>query len=402
MAARTPTIEFRRLVQAPPAEIFRALTRPSLLRDWMCQDAVADARKGGRLYLWWSNGYSTAGEFTTVDPDKKLGFTWLGKREPGPSRVTITLAAQDGGTEIRVRQTPPGRGPASSRASRALTTLWDAALENLKSLLETGEDLRYTRRPMLGINVGEFGREVAAKLNVPVHEGVLLDGVIEGMGAASAGLGVDDVVVSLGGRPIHGWSSLAPTLGRFRAGDAVPVVFYRGPEKRTTTMTLSGRRLPVIPPEPKALAAELRRIYHGMMQELRDSLHGISDEHAGRRPGTGEWSAKHVLAHLIAGERDTHGWMAEVLEADDPLESPGNVAARIDAMVDTFGTTVALLEELERNYEITARMVESLPPQAVGRKQDYWKIGHNLLQPEDHVRGHIRQIQAAVKAAAGA
>lgn len=402
MASRTPTIEFRRLVQAAPAEVFRALTRPSLLRDWMCQDAQADARKGGRLYLWWSNGYSTAGEFTTVDPDKKLGFTWLGKKEPGPSRVTITLAAQDGGTEIRVRQTPPGRGPAASRAARALASLWDAALVNLQSLLETGEDLRYTRRPMLGVNVGVFGPEEASKLGVPVKEGVRLDGVVSGMGAAGAGLGKDDVVVSIGGRPVRGWSSLAPTLGRFRAGDAVPVVFYRGPEKRTTTMTLSGRRLPVIPAEPKALAAELRRIYQGLMQELRDSLHGISDEHAGRRPGPGEWSAQHVLAHLIAGERDLHGWMAEVLEADVPLESPGNVAARIDAMVDTFGTAVALLEELERNFAITARMVESLPPQAVARKQDYWKIGHNLLQPEDHARGHIQQMVAAVKAAAGA
>ena len=107
-----------------------------------------------------------------------------------------------------------------------------------------------------------------------------------------------------------------------------------------------------------------------------------------------------MLAHLIAGERDNHGWMAEVLEADDPVESPGNVGVRMDAMVDTFGTTAALLEELERDFAITARMVEALPRESAARKADYWKIGHNLLQPEDHVRGHLEQIRQAVSAAA--
>ncbi|MGH2605708.1 MAG: hypothetical protein ACRDG5_03885, partial [Anaerolineales bacterium] len=108
-----------------------------------------------------------------------------------------------------------------------------------------------------------------------------------------------------------------------------------------------------------------------------------------------------VLAHLIAGERDSHGWIAEVLEADDPVESPGNVGVRMDAIVDTLGTTAALLEELERNFAITARMVEALPPESSARRADYWKIGHNLLQPEDHVRGHLEQIREATAAAAG-
>ncbi len=400
MTKTTSHLQFQRRIGAPPKEAFRALTRASLLRDWFCHAAQSDGRKGGRVYFGWSNGYAALGEYTTFDADKKTAFSWLGKRDPGPSRVTITLSSNGGATDVLVRQTLPGRGAAAQRAGRSLTRLWQSGLENLQSLLETGEDLRYTRRPMLGIVLGDFNADVAAKMGVPAKEGVKLDGLVPGMGAAAAGLEKDDVLVSIGSRRVVGGSSLAPILQRFRSGDEVAVEFFRGPAKRTTTMTLSGRRLPPIPAEPAALAAELRRIYRGLMGELEDCLRGVSEEHAGRRPALGEWSAKHVLAHLIAGERDNHGWIAEVLQADDPVEFPGNVAVRMDALVETFGTTAALLEELARDFAITARMVEALPPESTARKADYWKIGHNLLQPEDHVRGHLDQIRAAVAAAA--
>lgn len=401
MSRTPPALHVQRRIEAPPKEVFRALTRPSLLRDWFCHAAHSDPRKGGRVYFGWSDGYAALGDYTAFDADKKAAFTWLGKSDPGPSRVTISLSPAEGATDVRVRHTLPGRGAAGQRARRGLARLWVSGLENLQSLLETGEDLRYTRRPMLGINVGTFDAEAAAKMGVPVTEGVRLDGVVSGLGAAAAGLEKDDVLVSIGGRRVVGWTSLAPLLQRHRAGDEVAVEFYRGPAKRSTAMTLSGRRLPPIPPQPKALAAELRRIHHALMNEVRDCLQGVPDERAGHRPAPGEWSAKHVLAHLIAGERDTQGWMAEVLEADDPVESPGNVPARMDALVDTFGTASALLDELAREFEISDRMVERLPPESAARKADYWKIGHNLLQPEDHVRGHLEQIRTAL-AAAGA
>lgn len=400
MTKTTARLLFRRRIGAPPKEVFRALTRASLLRDWFCHAAQSDARKGGRVYFGWSNGYAALGEYTAFEADKKAAFTWLGKKDPGPSRVTINLASNGEGTNVVVRQTTPGRGATAQRAARSLAKLWESGLENLQSLLETGEDLRYTRRPMLGIMVGEFNADVAAKMGVPTEEGVKLDGLVPGMGSAAAGLEKEDVLISIGGRRVAGLSSLAPILQRYRAGDKVAVEYFRGPARRTTTMTLSSRRLPAIPAEPIELAAELRRIHRGLRQEVEACLQGVSEEHAGRRPGAAEWSAKHVLAHLIAGERDVHGWIAEVLEADDPVEAPGNVSARMDAIVDTLGTVPALIEEWARNLEITARMVEVLPPESAARKADYWKIGHNLLQPEEHVRDHVEQMRAAVTAVA--
>jgi hypothetical protein len=42
-------------------------------------------------------------------------------------------------------------------------------------VLETGEDLRFTHRPMLGIGISDFNEEIAEKYNIPVSKGIRLD-----------------------------------------------------------------------------------------------------------------------------------------------------------------------------------------------------------------------------------
>mgnify|MGYP001195731505 CR=1 FL=1 len=71
---------------------------------------------------------------------------------------------------------------------------WVESLENLKSVLETGIDLRIANRPMLGIVPGDFTEEQAKAIGVPIREGLRLDGVVDGMGAQKCGLQKDDVI----------------------------------------------------------------------------------------------------------------------------------------------------------------------------------------------------------------
>ena len=40
----TQTLEYRRSVRAPAAEAYRAFTRATPLRDWLCDVSLADAR----------------------------------------------------------------------------------------------------------------------------------------------------------------------------------------------------------------------------------------------------------------------------------------------------------------------------------------------------------------------
>lgn len=51
------SLKFKLTVNAPAAEVYRAFTTSMVLREWFCNAAQADARKGGCLYLHWNSGY---------------------------------------------------------------------------------------------------------------------------------------------------------------------------------------------------------------------------------------------------------------------------------------------------------------------------------------------------------
>ena len=94
MAATKPApIKLKRTIAAPLAEVYRALTHPTALRDWLADAAQSEPRPGGRLYLWWNDGYYANGRFAALEPGKKVAFSWHGSGEPrstskfGPRRV---------------------------------------------------------------------------------------------------------------------------------------------------------------------------------------------------------------------------------------------------------------------------------------------------------------------------
>ncbi len=95
---------------------------------------------------------------------------------------------------------------------------------------------------------------VAEALHLPVSEGLLLERVIPGGPAATAGLrGGDrqailglrrillggDVVTGIDGRPITGQMDLNLALNRKRPGDTVKVEYYRGGQKMEAQVTLN-------------------------------------------------------------------------------------------------------------------------------------------------------------------
>ncbi len=100
MAHKTQVLKFKRLVNAPPADVYRAFISATSLREWFCDAAQVDVRKGGRLYVWWNSGYYAAGQFYGVNPNKKLAFTWRGRGEPESTQVEVSFAPKRGGTAV--------------------------------------------------------------------------------------------------------------------------------------------------------------------------------------------------------------------------------------------------------------------------------------------------------------
>jgi membrane-associated protease RseP (regulator of RpoE activity) len=335
-----------------------------------------------------------------LEKDKAVSFTWLGRDDPSATEVDVILNGREGETHVAVEHCGLGVDAAWERATAELRRGWESSLENLASVLETGEDLRFTKRPMLGVFVGDFNADIAARLGMPVTEGVRLDGVVEGMGAAAAGLRQGDVVVSIAGHEVTDWPSLQNALAQHRAGDTVDVVFYRGVEKRTTQMPLSGRPIPEIPANPAAMAGMLQRRYEQNNADLEAFVAGITEEEASHRPAAGEWSVKDVLSHLIHSERGFQTFTGDVVGGEEGWYDDwgGNLDVRNVATVAAFPTVRALVDELKAARAETVAMIAALPESFLARKGSYWRLGYNVADNSgDHQETHLGQMRAAIE-----
>jgi len=279
---------------------------------------------------------------------------------------------------------------------------WDDSLGNLKSVLETGVDLRIANRPMLGIMPGDFTPEQAKALGIPVSAGMRLDGVLDGMGAQKAGLQKDDVLVEMAGKVISSdFNSLSNAIAGKKGGDPVTVVFYRGPEKKTVTMELSKRPMPDVPFDAVNLARQARALYDAALSELEKCFEGDSDAEALARPALDEWSALEVIAHLLHGERFNQIYLSNLVDGYE-LVNDGfgtNIHAYNQATVAAYPTVTAMLGALRAGIEETLAFVSFLPAEFIANKGSYYRFASGLLQPNFHITAHIEQIQAAIAAA---
>jgi len=101
-----PEIRLSMHVEAPPPKVFRALTEPACLNQWMAKDARVDLKVGGSWDLGWDTpeGYSGPGmEILELVPNQKLSVSWpdwRGDASVPPQSVTWLLEPSDGGTRV--------------------------------------------------------------------------------------------------------------------------------------------------------------------------------------------------------------------------------------------------------------------------------------------------------------
>lgn len=405
MNENSRTLTFEETIPASPAAVYYNFTNSTALREWLADVATTAPHEGGRFYVAWHDGFYAAGSFTRLQPNEEIALTWHGRGQPAPVTVRVTLTPQgESATRLLLRVEGLGEGEAWDVTAAVSKKGWRNSLENLASVLSTGEDLRFTRRPMLGIMVGEFNEKLAQELGVPVTTGIRLENLIDGMGAAAAGLQAGDVVVGVGDVETRDWPSLTTALSGYRAGDTVDVAYYRGPEKRTTAMTLSGRPLPELPETVAGLAEAMRQRYRQIEDELDGFFEDVAEAAAHFKPAPDEWSAAEVLAHLIHGERLRQGWLAELAGGQEAWhdEWGGNVDAQVAATVRAYPTVSALLEALKRHHVETAAFIENMPADFAGRKGSYWRLAYDLMNAPLHHHEHLEQMRAAIERAPAA
>lgn len=397
----TQSLTFEKFIKAPTSMVYHAFTNATALREWLCNLATVQPRPEGRMFLSWNNGYTMAGEYTSLQVDKEILFLWRGRGDPAASQVRVTLEEKDDGTLVSLIHEGIGEGEGWRKAVQEIQDGWKSGLENLTSTLETGEDLRITRRPMLGITIGDFNPEIAAKLGVPVTEGIRIDSVVDGLGAQAAGLQSNDVIVNFDGRQITDWSSLTNALQGKQAGDTIEVSVYRGSQKVTVMMELSRRKMPETPSNLPALAESIRQRYEQMQAELDKFFAGVSEQEASFKPSPQEWSPKEVLAHLIQGERYWQFHIAELVGSQESWADdwPGNLEPAILATVAANPTLSDLLAELKRLFLETQVLFAHLPAQFAERKSTFWRLSYEALETPYHLYAHLDQMRTAINLA---
>ena len=394
------TVTAEIIVHAPIKFAYRAFTNSTSLREWLCDVATVEPHPRGRMYLWWRGDFYSSGHYLEIEEKKCVKFRWFSNIDPAPTEVTVTFTEKGNSVGILLEHELPDGG-LWKEATESFRQNWVESLENLKSVLETGVDLRIANRPMLGILPGDFTDEQAAALKIPVHEGLRLDGVVDGMGAQKCGLQRDDVIVEMAGHPItRDFNTLPTAIAGKKGGDKIQVVFYRGTEKITVSMELSKRPMPDVPFNPAEFEKRIRQLLEPALVELEKAFEGCTDEQAMTRPGPNEWSALEIVAHLISGERFNIIFLTGLIDGYEPVTDGfgTNIHAQVQATVKAYPAIHLMLGALRSAVEELLAYISLLPEEFVANKGSYHRFAFGILQPDFHLNAHLQQIKDALAA----
>ncbi len=393
------------VIDTTPELAFEAVTKASELREWFSDQAWTQVQPGGRYAVRWNQGYICEGTFKKLDAPHRAVVTWRGTGEPGETKVKFTVEAQDeGGVKVKVSHNGFGAGDEWDKAMAEAEKGWATGLENLKSCLETGVDLRIARQPFLGIYPILLDAERATKEGIAVEKGIYINGTLEESGARAAGLAKGDVIVAISGMETPSYQEFTAALRAHSAGDVVDMELVRGQERETVKVTLGQRPQPAVPEAPEDLAQFLADQDKETDAELKAVVEGLTEEEAGKRPAEDEWSVKHVLAHLSLGERDTQNFLtATALDGwlDGGGGNPAAMPGRLEAVLAVAPTLEDLLARFFTDEVETVALLRGLPDETLAHKARYYRIRQIVAFFSLHTREHIEQMKRAIEAARG-
>ena len=134
--ADTRSVVVEREFPYPPEKLWRALTQPHLIREWLMKNDFAPM-VGHRFHLTGEWGGVLDCEVLEVVPNETLAYTW-NHPHPDPafglqSVVTFTLVPTAAGTRLRMEQA--GFRPDQKQAFGGPRAGWEQFMGKLEALL---------------------------------------------------------------------------------------------------------------------------------------------------------------------------------------------------------------------------------------------------------------------------
>ena len=104
-------------LEAPAEDVWRALTDPELLADWLEGDVDLDVRPGGGGTIVEPDGVVRRARVDEVVPARRLSLRWWPEDGDGPaSTVRLDLEPTDDGDPARRHRDPAGPCPGQGGA----------------------------------------------------------------------------------------------------------------------------------------------------------------------------------------------------------------------------------------------------------------------------------------------
>lgn len=132
----TLCVVVEREIPFPPEKLWRALTQPHLIEEWLMKNDFAPV-VGHRFNLRGEWGGVLDCEVLAIEPNRKLSYTWdFAHEDPAfnmKSIVTFTLTQTGTGTHLRMEQS--GFRPNQKQAYGGARHGWQQFFGNLEKVL---------------------------------------------------------------------------------------------------------------------------------------------------------------------------------------------------------------------------------------------------------------------------
>jgi uncharacterized protein YndB with AHSA1/START domain len=139
-ATETRAVVVEREIAHPPEKLWRALTQPHLIEEWLMKNDFKP-QVGHRFNLRGEWGGVLDCEVLTIEPQKTLSYTWNFSHEDAAfdlrSVVTFTLTPTLKGTHLRMEQV--GFRPDQKQAFGGAHAGWKQFFEKLDQVLARAE-----------------------------------------------------------------------------------------------------------------------------------------------------------------------------------------------------------------------------------------------------------------------
>jgi hypothetical protein len=392
----TQKLNLTQQIEASLSYVFYMFNNKSGWREWFTHKSYGYAKKNGMLRVYHEPEGDYLFHFTAEVPEQRIAFDFTDLETKQVSQVEVSFEEDGGIVTISLEHS----GFPADRLEY-FKALWAKGLENLKSMAETGKDLRLWGRPFLGVTVQDWVTpEFAQEHDLPVEYGMQLHSVLSGYGAEAAGLQKDDILLTLNGTELHDYKIFLDFLATVKAGAVVELTYYRGEEKHQVEIELSSYPVSELPAAAHDYAEKIEKFQASVRQKIESLFEEYNDAQVEFRPGPGEWSAKEILGHLISYESDAHIWMSTLVGGCEEYPCSAAHAVRIKSLLTLFPTVDELMEELARRQKETVTILLELPAEFVNRRGSFARLIAGMsIDYSKHYKEHLHQIQEGLEKA---